>query len=108
MKLSPQLQALSDTESTAHARLQQHSTINPILGIRQQMRQRGIPADVLTIDELQSGKRIVLILHDQQPDTVMGQFTEIDATQDAAYTHHPLNEVTEDTLYQWMHNHLRS
>jgi len=45
----------------AHAKVQQDfSDIDPVVSVNTQMRNRGVPADVMTIDCLKTGKRILL------------------------------------------------
>ena len=97
------LKTLSDLITEAHTRIQQsHANINPVVGLRRGMRDIGIPADALTIDCLQSGKRIVLILHDNQSNTLITQHTLIDDEQDAPFGNHPFTDVTAELLYNWM------
>lgn len=97
------LAKLSDAITEAHARIQQdYAQINPVVAMRRGMREKGIPADALTIDCLASNKRIVLVLHDQQPDTVIYQLTHIDAKADAPFQQHAFSALSTQTLYDWI------
>ncbi|MBB3167483.1 hypothetical protein [Simiduia aestuariiviva] len=101
--VTPQLNAISEFLSEAHARIQQNfTTINPVVGINQQMRASGIPADVITIDCLTSNRRILIILHDSTPDVARYQFGKRDRDPEKAYREIALNALTADQLYQWM------
>ncbi len=97
------LSQLSDIASATHAKVQQeHAHINPVVGVSKNMRTNGIPADVMTIDCLKSGKRIILILHDQQADKVMYQFAYRDRDPESTFQEIPLNALTATTLYTWV------
>ena len=97
------LKQLCDNATEAHSRIKQDfKEIDPIVGVSQKMRESGISADVMTIDCLRSGKRIILILHDQQPNIVSYQFTF--KAQDPAeqFEQASLADVSADKLYGWM------
>lgn len=99
----PALKTLSDIVTDAHARIQASRTdINPVVGLRRGMRESGVPADALTIDCLQSGRRIVLILHDQHPDAVLYQFARMDQDADADFQRLALSEMTAELLTEWI------
>ncbi|MCC1497219.1 hypothetical protein [Alcanivorax sp. 1008] len=103
---SEPLKTVSDLVTEAHARIQQqHADINPVVGVRRGMREKGIPADALTIDCLRTGKRIVLILHDQQPGELIYQFTLKDQDTDAPYQQLPMSNLRADLLYEWMRDY---
>ncbi|MEQ6884762.1 hypothetical protein [Salicola sp. Rm-C-2C1-2] len=100
------LKVLSDLASEAHARIQQaHEHINPVVEVRQGMRDSGIPADVMTIDCLRTRRRIVLILHDEQPGTLLFEFIGLDEEPGGPFRSIPLNEVDTDTLFDWMQDY---
>jgi len=100
------LKTLSDQITAAHIRIQQaHSDLNPVVGLRRGMREKGIPADALTVDCLRSGKRIVLILHDRQPSVLIYQLTLIETDTDAPYQQQELASVNVDTLFAWMRDY---
>lgn len=103
---SEALKTLSDQITEAHARIQQaHADINPVVGLRRGMRDKGIPADALTIDCLRSGKRIVLILHDQQPGVLIYQFTLKDEDTDAPYQRLAVDDIGVELLFEWMRDY---
>jgi len=91
------LKALSDRASEAHARIQAtYQHINPVVGVRRGMRDSGIPADAMTIDCLQTRRRILMILHDGEPDVLLYQFGCID--EDARATISSVSPLTRWTL----------
>lgn len=94
---------LADNATEAHTRIQQDfEHIDPIVGVNQSMRSNGVPADLMTIDCLKSGKRIILILHDQQPDTISYQFSYKDKDPADTFEYMKSRDVTADVLYSWM------
>jgi hypothetical protein len=100
------LSKLSDIATVAHTRIQQAcKDINPVVGISRGMRAQGIPADAMTIDCLVTGKRIILILHDQQADIVRYQFTFKDQDPTDVFEVIPLTELASSKLYDWMKNY---
>lgn len=97
------LEALSDMAGEAHARIQEaHRHINPVVGVRRGMREMGIPADVMTIDCMRTRRRILLILHDQQPGALLYRFTELDEDVGEDLQHMPLGDMSTDMLFQWI------
>jgi hypothetical protein len=104
--ITPVLSKLSDIAAVAHTRIQQTcKDINPVIGISRGMRAQGIPADAMTIDCLVTGKRIILILHDQQADIIRYQFTFKDQDPTEVFEVIPIAELTSSTLYDWMKNY---
>lgn len=104
--LSKSLAFLSDAASEAHARIQREfQYLDPVVGVNQSMRSRGVPADLMTIDCLKSGKRIIIILHDQQPDTISYQFSYKDRDPNEEFESMSLSQLTPSTLYEWMKNY---
>lgn len=102
---STALQTLSDIASEAHTQVQQSDTgINPVIGLRRGMRETGIPADAMTIDCLRTRRRILLVLHDRQPDALLFQFAGIDDEDDPALSRMALAELDSDRLVTWMRN----
>ncbi len=101
-----QLKIVCDIATDAHNRIQQDfESINPVVGVTHNMRSNGVPADAMTIDCLKSGKRIILVLHDQQPDIIHYQFSFKDKDPDSQFEAIQFNELTADTLYEWMKNY---
>jgi hypothetical protein len=97
------LEDLYDIAAESHARIQQDfEDINPMVGVNNKMREMGVPADVMTIDCLKSGKRIILILHDQQPDIVSYQFSFKDKDPDEKFENIQFSQLSADKLYDWI------
>ena len=97
------LEALCELTTESHTRIQQDfKTINPVVGVSQKMRNSGIPVDTMTIDCLKSGKRIIIILHDQQPEILRYQFTFKDKDPAGEFEQMSFSELSEETLYNWM------
>ena len=97
------LEALCELTTASHARIQQDfKTINPVVSVSQKMRASGIPADAMTIDCLKSGKRIIIVLHDQQPEILSYQFAFKDKEPAEEFEQIPFAELSEATLYAWM------
>ena len=99
---------LSDIATDAHTRIQQNfKDIDPIVGVNRSMRKSGIPADAMTIDCLKTKKRIILILHDQQPDIIRYQFSFKDRDPDDKFEEIQFNELTADKLYGWISDYFQ-
>jgi hypothetical protein len=93
---------LSDLATQAQAKIQQDFPhIDPVIGIRQNMRQAGIAADVLTIDCRRSQKRFIFIIKDSAPDTTNYQLTMID-NEGSEYKSIDTKKLTVDVLYSWV------
>ncbi len=102
------LKALSDFASEAHTRIQQaYETLNPVIGVRRGMRDIGIPADAMTIDCLQTRRRILLILHDHTPNVLLYQFLMIDEDMPVEFKRISLSEVGAATLFDWMSEYFK-
>lgn len=103
------LAALCDIATEAHTRIQQDfKDIDPIVGVSQGMRSNGIPADAMTIDCLRSGKRIILILHDQQPDVIGYQYSLRDNDPDSKFDYILFSQLTADVMYDWIKGYFSS
>lgn len=102
------LETLCALASESHARIQKDfADINPMVGINQHMRNMGVPADVVTIDHSKSNRRIILILHDHYPEVVNYQFSFKGNDPDGAFEQARFNELTVDTLYDWIKNYFQ-
>ncbi len=100
--------ALSDIATDAHTRIQQDfKEIDPIVGVNRSMRKSGIPADAMTIDCLKTGKRIILILHDQKPEIIRYQFAFKNKDPDDEFEEIPFNELTAGKLYRWIRDYFQ-
>ncbi len=100
---NPALLSLSEVASEAHARIQQDfADINPVIGVMQGMRRMGIPADVMSIDCLQTRKRILIVLHDDHPVLIQYQYTFIDQDPGDDYQAVKHADFNADVLYRWI------
>ncbi len=107
MNSKKRLEELSDKLTMAHHRIQQNfQNLNPVIGVRQSLRDSGFPADLITIDCLSSRKRIILLLHDQQTETVGLQYSSIESEANNDFTRIENALISEDQLYEWMLNYL--
>jgi len=97
------LQLLSDLVTEAHSQIQQDfDYINPIVGVSRGMRSVSIPADAMTIDCLRTGKRIIIILHDEQPEVLQYQFAYKDKDPAEEFQLLPIENLSKKILYDWM------
>jgi len=102
------LDSLCDLTTKTHASIQRDfKDINPLVGVNQRMREMGVPVDAVTIDCLKSGKRIILILHDQQPDMLSYQFSYKNQDPAEIFEHIPFNDLTEHLLYGWIQGYFQ-
>jgi len=100
------LELLSDMVTKAHSRIQQDfENINPIVGVNRGMRSIGIPSDAMTIDCLKTGKRIIIILHDQQPDVLQYQFSYKAEDPADEFLNLAIEDLSNQVLYDWMKNY---
>lgn len=59
---------VAEANDTLYAR---HSSIDTIMGIMdEKLRNQGIKADAVTVDCIPANKKIVFLMHDEQPDNV--------------------------------------
>ncbi|NRB40278.1 MAG: hypothetical protein HRU20_17725 [Pseudomonadales bacterium] len=101
--MNSRLEKLSDLLTQAHHQIQQTFTqLNPVIGVRQNLRQSGFPADLITIDCLSSNKRIFLLLNDNQPDTLGYQMGLIDSDPDMAFNDISFENINSELLFNWM------
>ncbi len=97
------LELLSDCAEAAHAKIQKDfDYINPIVGINRGMRKIGFPADTMTIDCLRTGKRIIIILHDEQPNILSYQLAFRDKDPSDQFESLNLDKLSAELLYQWI------
>ncbi len=100
------LEILSDLVSEAHSRIQNDfENINPIVGVSRGMRSVGIPADAMTIDCLRTGKRIIVILHDEQPETLQYQFSYKAVDPSDEFKILAFKVLSDQVLYDWMNEY---
>lgn len=107
--IEDQLSKLCDLASEALNFIQRDfKHLNPVIGVNRNMRDRGIPADAVTIDCLKSGKRIIIILHDHQPTMVNYQFSFKEQDPKDEFLEIHVIELTAQRLYEWMKNYFSS
>lgn len=100
------LKEVSDLVSQAHTLIQaRHKDLNPVVGVRQGMREMGIPADSITIDCLRSRKRILIVLHDEQPEVLLYQFASMDGEIEMNFTTIARAQVSKETFVVWMRDY---
>ena len=101
--LTPALKMLADIATKTHTRIQRDfPNIDPVVGINQGMRSNGIPADAMTIDCLKTNRRIIIILHDDQPELIHYQFAFRDKDPFEKFEEIPINTVTTQLMYDWI------
>lgn len=101
-----QLEQLSSAAEEAHTNIQKDfADINPVIGISTGMRKVGIPADAMTIDCLKTGKRIIIIIHDKQPDSLQYQFSYKAQDPGESFENLAMKELNSKILYDWMKNY---
>lgn len=94
---------LADIAGLAQADFQRDfQDIDPVVGIMRSLRDAGFAADALTIDCIYSGKRIICILHDNNPDSVDYQFGYRDKDPDMNFQNIAISELTSAQFYAWM------
>ena len=104
-----QLTTLCDIATEAHARIQRtYQDLDPVIGVSENMRNTGVPADVMTIDCLQSRKRILLILHDQQPGIISYQYGFMATDPERKFEQIASIELTAEVLFNWIKGYFRA
>jgi hypothetical protein len=102
-KSEKNLELLSDYVTEAHTQVQQtFEQINPVVGVSRGMRSVGIPADAMTIDCLKTGKRIIILLHDETPEILQYQFSYKDQDPADEFKNLPIDKLSKEILYDWM------
>jgi len=92
-----------DAIEVAHAKIQKDfDHINPVVGVINRMRNFGIPTDLITIDCLKSGKRILIACHDDQPEIANYQFCLRDEDPSDDFENIAVESLTAQKLYDWM------
>ena len=103
------LKILCDVTTEAHTRIQQEfKDINPVVGVSQKMRDIGVPADAMTIDCLKTGKRIIIILHDQQPGILNYQLTFKDKDPDEEFEQLQFDQLTTQKMFDWIKDYFQT
>jgi len=101
------LAIISEFVTEAHTRIQQDfSQLDPVVGVSRKMRDVGIPADAMTIDCLKSGRRIIIILHDEQAGIIRYQFSLRDQDPGDEFNLLAFEALSAQILYDWMKDYL--
>ena len=101
--MQTRLQILSDLLTEAHTQIQKtYSNLDPVIGVRQNLRQSGFPADLVTIACLRSKKRIILLLNDKQPEVIGYEFSMMDIDPTMNFSNLPFAKLTQQQLFDWM------
>lgn len=99
---------LCDLAQLAQAQIQQDTPdIDPIVAINHGLRKSGFSADALTITNNKTNKRILMILHDDKPDTVDYEFGSASEDPTFKFNTIELEKLTQQQLYNWMLTELR-
>ena len=102
------MEIVSDFASEAHAKIQtDFADINPVIGLNLGMRNVGIPADAITIDCLKTGKRIIIVLDDRQPDMVQYQFSYKAQDPDEKFETLLISDLSTQIFYTWMKDYFK-
>jgi len=97
------IKRICEAIEVAHAKIQEDfDHINPVVGLINRMRDHGIPADLMTIDCLKSGKRILLMVHDDQPEIANYQFCLRDEDPSDDFESIAIESLTAQQLYDWI------
>lgn len=107
--ISKKLEKLCELATESHKQIQaDFAAINPIMSINQKMREMGIPADAVMIDCSKTGKRVLIILHDHEPDVVHYQFAHKDRDPGEKFEQVPYDELTVETIYDWIQSYFQA
>ena len=94
---------ISDLATVAQAKIQEDfADLNPVIGISHNLRESGFAADTMTIQNHQSDKRIVLVLHDDSPDIAEVEFGKISEDPTFVFESYAIDSLTEAVFYDWM------
>lgn len=93
---------LCDLAQLAQAQIQQNTDIDPVVAINHGLRKSGFSADALTITNAKTDKRILIILHDDKPDTVDYEFGKASDDPTFEFKSIEFEKLTQQTLYDWM------
>ena len=101
--MNQRLETFSELLTQAHTQIQQQfESLNPVIGVRQNLRQSGFAADLITIDCLRSKKRIILLLDDKQPETLGYEYGMMDADPSMEFSQISLDTIDAELLFNLM------
>ncbi len=94
------LHKFADIVQLAQAAIQKDFTdINPLISLSSHLRSHGFAADILTIDEPLTKKRIMMVLHDEKPEQIDYQLSFTDSDPAADFLEVAQKALTEEKLY---------
>lgn len=94
---------ITDFASEVHERIAGEGLLmQPVFEIRQNMRDSGFAADLLTIDCHKTRKRILCVFHDDKADTVLKENGFMDQEPKMVFDEVRLDSITADVLYGWV------
>ncbi len=76
--------------------------MNPVVGVNRKMRTLGFNADAMTIDCLHTGRRLLLVVHDEQPDVASYQFCLCDEDAFDEFESIAVESLNVQQFYDWM------
>ena len=92
---------LADLAQQAQSRIQiDYAHLNPVIHVLRKLRESGFAADALTIECLSSGKRLLFIVHDDDPQQVQFQSGFRDQDPGSNYTAIALSALDANKFYQ--------
>ncbi len=95
--------ALAETAEAAQVQIQARcSRLDPVVGVSRKLREAGFPIDLMTIDCLQTGKRISLLVNDDKPGLIAYQRGFRDQPTEAGFTDLAFAEVSVTQLCIWI------
>jgi hypothetical protein len=94
---------LSEIAKLAQADIQaSYPNVDPIIGISHNLRNAGFAADTLTIDNRANDTRIIMIFHDNRPQTVDYEFSKISEDPKFEFTEVALTDLNQARLFHMM------
>lgn len=94
---------LSDVAALAQADIQaNYPGVDPVIGISHRLRMAGFAADTLTIEHAKNNRRIIMVLHDDQPLLVEYEFGCLSEDPKFQFSKMNISDLTRELFYQWM------
>lgn len=100
------LKALTEMMTNVADQIKLTLNVTLLVGISHKLRAMGIPADTITIDCLKSNKRILIVLHDQQPYTVNYQYMFVGTDPNNEFVQIDNENFSEESLFSIIANYL--
>jgi hypothetical protein len=94
---------VGDVAAEAQKKIQDSfSDNNPVISISHDLRKNGFAADTMTVQNLKSNKRVLLVFHDSQPKSVDYEFGLISEDPKMDFKQLTLKELDKDQFVNWM------